>query len=771
MGIYRPELKDSYKVKKVKGGARSRAGCFCCRKRKIKCDGLKVGDTGSCGRCLRSSYICVWPTKQECSLPHKNEFKLTKLPPGSRKNTEYTVTQFDFTGKKPSAFVIKQVHPTSKSNAGLSEVVVVKTPQYDQLDDIDEIGQLDFSGGDFNILNNQQQEEIAPLTYDILDDLEYFNQENLMKKMETDAGRTASNSTSNSENDNIDPEMVLDDSHLVNSSPSSTEGETGVEKYVQETQEDVSSVITTVEDAQDSLDEDQSVIELEKTTHLALFCNENDRIEKEIKQDALFRRYLVEVGNSISYLSVMKLDTMDSLLFDAFTNGFIPMISPQFAHAKLQPGSVFVPPGVDNNFLRTMFLSCGASLLSSSGNDEMKLISVQKTTEAVTQLLQLLTNEELAEKCDLLMIFFLLFYLKQKFQPPENKQNLTLCIVTATEVIKLWAALKEHKDDYLWHLKFKEEQNNIRSYQLTRIEDLITTLSNLNNTMSNDEHLLAFGSRQGIKRRRSSNMNLDSADLNNAIVQSNNEFELLPYQRTILESFIYNYTQSLFHIDSDHYHLFTSPYEIFDTLRGYLSQPIFDTAVPWMNNPVVGASVPIVELQAKIVWMSHQQPFTPDDIKEISNLMCLANFYTPPILPSLVHQKEPEAVKKKLMESCYWSAISAKAVLIYGMKLLNRDLPTDDAEVQRLVNCCLGHLEKLSIHCNGASVSLWGLTVVGSCVLDPVKQDYIRWRIQHFAETFKVTGFTNSLEIQEVAWAGEGLDALFDERLSDKFTL
>lgn len=696
---------------------RTRSGCFCCRKRKIKCDGPKKEDK-SCGNCSRALYLCVWPKGNE-SLPHKSAFQLTKL------NEVAPAQTWMFVDSRPQKDVtISTKEPTGEP---LRE-------EYQGLDTLGEIGQLGFESPMLELSGSDLQETLhTSLSDDLLEELYYLK------------GASVSPAPSD------DYESLEDDGKTIVTHNRTSASQAAV------------SDVTAVKKEGD-------LIIVRKTVGIT----GNNKFEKELQDDALFRVYLTDLGSSVR-LSEMNLSSTDTLLFEAFTRGFITAISPQIAHIKLQPGSVFIPPGIHNDVLQTMFLGCGASFLAlNNGSKEMGLISTKKTNESIHQLVEFLSNNGLSENCDWLMILLLLFYLKQKFVY-ESRETITLNIITAAEIIKLWVLIKERHGDHIWQARLKQEQKKIVLTESSSFLDLITIFSNIVSSMRNIESATEYidiPPSAPMKRRRSSTLDLDSSNLAIELTKEKKQtLNLLPYQRTIMESFVFNYTTSLFNFDRSYLHLLTSPYEIFESLREYLSSPIFDCAVPWMNHPVAGATIPILELQAKVCWHALKVPLSDSSIKEINNILHLAKYFTPPILPPQVYQKEHESVQRKLMESCYGGVILSNAVTLYSMKLLDRNLSVRDDTVQAIVQCALDYVEKLSIHCQGASILVWAFTVVGSCVINPEQQDYLSWRMSNFADVLKVRGFESSLAIQKLAWQGPAWDILFEDSVIRHYTL
>ncbi|CDK27622.1 unnamed protein product [Kuraishia capsulata CBS 1993] len=79
-----------------------------------------------------------------------------------------------------------------------------------------------------------------------------------------------------------------------------------------------------------------------------------------------------------------------------------------------------------------------------------------------------------------------------------------------------------------------------------------------------------------------------------------------PGVRTLLDSFVFNYTIVLYLCTADDIRALPSPFAFFDRYREYLQGSVYSdelAAVPWLDNPVMGSSFSCFEIAAKLFWL------------------------------------------------------------------------------------------------------------------------------------------------------------------------
>lgn len=612
---------------------RKRSGCFCCRKRRIKCTGSKP----SCDNCVKASYLCVWPNGDE-SLPHNTDFKLIKVNCGSQeevKNEEQSIEMASF-----------------------------------------ESGELCSPDDPLPLVRHSSPEAFGAL-------------------------------------------MTVAAKHK----------------------------------------------------------------SSEVVEDALFRKFLLEINSSVLLQVYPQLTTFpylspqDTHLYDAFVNGFITDISPQLAHFKLQPASAFIPSVIDNSIVQGLFFASGAAFLySSTKNVEMRKLSTQKFIESAGQLNSYISTHDITGNSDWIIIYLLVAYLKLRFIH-EGQRTETLSMISIIEAMKIWLTNKQKRSA-------GDERGSVPKITELDIEPVfdeedgesmkIPDLGPPEGLDIESDTATAFSRLAKRFKLISSHCGPSSTVVANqpsvpvdpssvetemylAFNEGNNKDKssrvLLPYERTMIESFAFNYSSLMFVCDKSLIPQMTSPFVIFDMLRPYLSVPIYKCAVPWMNHPVAGAALPIFELQAKVCWLGHFSPLSEEHKKMVSKIRSVANFYTRPILPIEVHTKEPENVQKKLLESCYAAEFVSKAVFIYSTKLLYPDMEYDGELIQSTVEQAYENLLNISIQSQIHMILGFAFAVIGSVAVQKKHREYLVWKLKRLATVFCVSTFDTIISFYQIAWS------------------
>ncbi|GMM28042.1 hypothetical protein DAMA08_007580 [Martiniozyma asiatica (nom. inval.)] len=639
--------------------ARNKIGCFCCRKRKIKCDYTRP----SCKNCGKLSYLCIW-TKGGESLSHKKNFKLVKLG-----NTNEGKLYKNFNSESTALQVA-----VSNDN-------------------------INFDLENFSPIHLSNTIGITPF----------------------------SNNKKINENYNVQISDVILTDIPVDKSPQS-----------------------------------------------------------EIEEDAVFRKFLSEsIHIPLSGVKIWfpECDLDDAYFYDAFINGFMVSVSPQLAHIKLQPGSVIIPSGMFNPVVQSLFIACGSSFLSHvTNNEEIKRLCAKKCDLTILKVAEYIEYHDITGNEDWLLIYLLLYYVKEKFSSYDSIKTKTLNIIAVIEMVKLWLLNKNQSkkeegklckkrgsgnfdnllslDDETMYLP-QDEFDKVQIF--SKIFERMRYLSRKqgNETNSNTELLQK---EMPINSSFAFDLNISTSVPINETYQN---IKITPFEKTVLEIFAYNYTKILFTCDRRYIKDLVSPFEIFESLRPYLYTPIYECAVPWMNNPVVGATLPILELEAKLNWISLQMPLSDENRQQVDRILKIAKFYAHPILPLEVYQKESESVHRRLMESCYASGALAKAVTIFAMKLLNPELSSAEPEVQMEISAAFSYLTRLSLHSQVSVIMNWTMIIIGAATIDCDAQDYLLWRIKNFTNAHKLNSYSTIVGCFKKAWdknviPGRGWDVLLD---------
>lgn len=653
-------------ISKPKEKIRKKNGCFCCRKRRIKC----IGSKPVCDNCNKSSYQCIWPDGDE-SLSHNTNFQLVKIDMNSNKVEKKRTCQRDI--HKPE----------------------------DEITDIFSQGsqKLNLPGGFF------------------------------------------------------EPE--------INSSTS--------------------------------------------------LINNKHQIS-EIIEDALYRNYLVELNSSMLQKVTPTLSPLLSLfpdisskeanLFDAFVNGFMIDVSPQLTHCNLQPTTAFIPSLINSSIAQKLFCATGAAFLySHSKRDDMKALAEEAFVESATQLDNYISQNDISSNLNWILIYLLIAYLKMRFVY-EGSAAETLSMISIVELMKLWVrnkAKNKGKNELPKSPEITTADEQILKPEIEITHYIPSKLSLLNekkdlignstalmynklvNSIKTTSKNIASGSLAG---KNIPSILVDTTSVESEIFMvltsedKTNLITILPYERTIIESFVFNYSNLLFVCERSLVAQMTSPFIMFDLIRPYLQFPIYRCAVPWMNHPVVGAALPMFELQAKVCWLGLFYPLSATHRTMVNKIKGIANFYTRPILPLEVKAKEPENIQKKLLESCYAADFVSKAVFIYSMKLLNPDMDYTVDVIQNAVAQAYEDLVNISVQSQIHMILGFAFVVVGSVAIKEKHRSYLMWKLERLREVLHVATFETLMDMYRLAWAqpeknylGRGWDILIDPETIKKLVI
>lgn len=503
-----------------------------------------------------------------------------------------------------------------------------------------------------------------------------------------------------------------------------------------------------------------------------LLINDAAATSRETMHDALFRKMLVEINTGAVTNEVFNMSLFPSLseenvsLFDAFISGFMTTISPQLAHFKLQPGSAFIPSGADNRIVQNLFGACGASFLySATKNNEMKLLSQTKINQSASQLLNYTLVNGVDGNESWIIIFFLLSYLKLRFVYDGSRMQ-TLTMLTIIESIKLWVFKKKKM------INDKFSKDKIQEIDIVPIIDDDTNIElleceteeeneNIFTVITNNFRILV--SENEVMKQRSKFLKFENTldtlfeqNTKLTFIENSSEvkkdFGLLPYERTMLESFVYNYANMLISCDRSLVKEITSPFIMFDMLRPYLSVPIYKCPVPWMNHPVVGAALPLLELQAKCCWIGLSNSISSEQRLRLISIINTVKCHVMPVLPIDVKAKEPEKVQKKLLESCYVAEILSKAIFVYSSKLLDSDLNSNDESIQDAIEQAYEAFQNISIHSQVHMALTFSLAVIGSAAIKKKHRRYFQNKLQQLKMVFKVYSLVTIEKLYDHAW-------------------
>ncbi|QPG74545.1 hypothetical protein FOA43_001876 [Brettanomyces nanus] len=558
--------------------------------------------------------------------------------------------------------------------------------------------------------------------------------------------------------------------------------------------------------------------------------------EKEIVEDALFRQYLQELSEESSPMKLLNgyntwfpgvdMSEENAFFYNAFAKGFMVSVSPQLAHKNLQISAVFIPPGISNPILRSVFYACGAAFLCWRRKD-MCQIAEKKYEQCLSMVSRFIDKKSIIGNESWLLVALLCFCLREKYHGEDVTLN-TCHLVAALEIIRLWQANKRRIPGFLKSLApQKHAQNKLLKQSSGRsiLQGIYGKLEErTDDSDSGSDNFFCLDDEVSPASFSTVSNNLQQAQLKNATIfhqligkmrpQLMEEAESIEREirqdcsspsdsedacisiskvgmseisshfmpgdqtvdaceRTLLESFLYNYTINLFICDKNAVEYLASPFDVFKAFKDFLSPRIYDCPVPWMNNPVMGASLPAFEIAAKTNWLALQYPLSEKNRKLAVLLMKSAKYYALPVLPANIKAREPKNVQRRLMESCYMGGMVSKASFIFLKKLLNPDIQGSDSEIVETVESFNKDLFMLTLHSQISAICAWPMAIVGVAAVQQEHRDYLVWRINNFCDVVRSEASSTVLKYWEVIWGeekdglralGSSLDALLDRR-------
>lgn len=504
----------------------------------------------------------------------------------------------------------------------------------------------------------------------------------------------------------------------------------------------------------------------------------------ESTHDKLFRKYLQQVnsqfivplyrscGNIGTLLTGHDMSSIEITLFDAFSRGFMVENSPLLAHERLLPGTVTLPFGIGNPILQQVFYTCGAMFLSHFNKDIIPLANtyLRRSTNVLEQFIK---DCPVSKNEEWLLIVALSFCMILQ-STDDGIQTNTVYISCCLNVM---------------HSLWLRRQNGYLSCN-TSIDPQYWLEMNPALAQSQETHIITY--HENITKLKFLIHDIVSSlteecmedPVDNVIIQST-PFEFLgelidfplfddmgmnvsEYEKTISESFIYNYSIGLFGCGVESLQKIDSPFQVFDVYRNILTHRSYKCAVPWMNNPIMGAALSSFELAAKVNWLAALHPLDSNNKDRAKNLLASAQFFCTPILPPRVKISEPACILKRMTESCNLATMVSKACVIFLKKLLDPDLKASDKSVQLELVDFIDSLSGISMHSNIAAICIWPMAVAGSAAIYLKDRNYLLLRIKNFKSclhTGEMESLTRYLNCIWTEKKDRSLDALLDLKL------
>lgn len=478
--------------------------------------------------------------------------------------------------------------------------------------------------------------------------------------------------------------------------------------------------------------------------------------KSEVDVDQALRNYLRELGSSyvknlsLRGLTNVHMTQMQAMFFDAFVNGFMVAISPQLAHEKLQPPSVVIPRGINDPILMKVFYACGATYLSWN-NKEYKAVAESEYQESMTEVRsQLNTNDFMDGNESNILIMMVTLCLREKYQCNDRVRN-SLFLIASIKIIYYWINTKRRNER---HLETDVIEEYLEGCMLKKeLLEIIDTLS----TRIYDRHDLVFHDLQS-QDAINDEINLVLESERDSILHDIAEespassLGISAFERTMVESFLYNYCVNLLNFDREMLTYTVSPFVLFRDLGPYLTKPIYNTPVYWMNNPIMGASLSAFELVSKANWLRLKMPLNKQREEAAKRLRNIARFYIPSLLPESAKFNLPDHIQKKLTESCFVGVLAAKASYILLTKIIYPNYTLKSVDIQEAIDTFFRYLERISVRSQTGGICLWPFIICGLVLEDVTKREYLLYRITAFSETKKSEAQLRLVGFLKDAW-------------------
>ncbi|GAV27542.1 hypothetical protein PMKS-001010 [Pichia membranifaciens] len=369
----------------------------------------------------------------------------------------------------------------------------------------------------------------------------------------------------------------------------------------------------------------------------------------------------------------------------------------------------------------------------------MKKLSTQKFIESARQLNSYISTHDITGNSDWIIIYLLVAYLKLRFIH-EGQRTETLSMITIIEAMKIWLTNKRKRSagdergsvPKITELDIEPIYDEVDG-KSTKIPDLglpegidieSDTATAFSRLAKRFKLITSHCAPSSTVVPNQALVPVDPSSVETEMYLAFNEGNdkdmgnkvLLPYERTMIESFVFNYSSLMFSCDK--------------------------SLIPQMTSPF-----------AKVCWLGHFYPLSEEHKKMVSKIRSIVNFYTRPILPIDVHTNEPENVQKKLLESCYAADFVSKAVFIYSTKLLYPDMEYEDDVIQTAVEQAYEDLLNISIQSQIHMILGFAFTVIGSVAVQKKHREYLVWKLKRLATVFCVSTFGTIIHFYEIAWS------------------
>ncbi|OWB72171.1 hypothetical protein B5S31_g1877 [[Candida] boidinii] len=261
--------------------------------------------------------------------------------------------------------------------------------------------------------------------------------------------------------------------------------------------------------------------------------------------------------------------------------------------------------------------------------------------------------------------------------------------------------------------------------------------------------------------------------------------EITKVEKTLFDSFMFNYTISLYFCDFSDLVQLPSPFTFFDECRSYINAAlIIDPSCPsWTNNPVMGSAVGCFECFAKLFWILRM-------MNPKISMMKLSKLQTETLLRKVKYQidlteKSIESFRIQLNQIKYmfgskkiyefWegnlsiSTVLFHAVQILYMKLSNPNLKKSDPKIQYHINELMEQYHtKIPINDHSKCLSVSALFIAGTAANDEIQKKFIVEELNRISKLLYTRSFVKLSNKLESMYKDEELNLVstFDILLS-----
>ncbi|GAV30661.1 hypothetical protein PMKS-004178 [Pichia membranifaciens] len=506
------------------------------------------------------------------------------------------------------------------------------------------------------------------------------------------------------------------------------------------------------------------------------------KLEQEAAEDARYRHLIIKSNEKLEISSLngcntwilgVHLTQKEAMFYDSFVKGFMVSVSPQFSHISLQPSTVFIPHGVKQSLVREAFYSCGAAFLCWNSNG---LIgdAKQKGHNCTRMIYNFLEHNEIKNNENWLLVAILCLCLRERYLEQDISTTM-FHLTTALKIIRKWQEYKlqrykvgkllykknsfiDRDDEELLPLDIEQAYVNDNIFDgSTEFETMDTHIpgklkSTYDYNTSESEEIFSY-------------QISEQCFSNTSIIP---KIEVTTNERTLIESFIYNYSINLFLCDDSVIRFVASPFKIFKELKPFLINPVYNCSDPSMNNPIMGAALPAFELVAKANWLALKYPLNERGVAIASQIQTHAKLLSCNTPHTSSFSNLPPYLQRRIKESHHLKEIVSNCVWIFMEKLIHPEMSSTCTNIQNLVESTIVLIEKLSLHSPISVICTWPFAILGTVLIHVYQREYLELRISEFDEAVRMKCLSTITHFLSLVWEkhdqdGKGWDVLLDK--------